>query len=139
MISDISQANEIIAQQKYHIEEITKKLESTQRQLTILQHQMELMLRRLYGRKSEKIMPGQLLLECMPEFFERISQEQPAAPVPVPETPAAPKPRTSRRNFGRIPIPEHLERVEILLDIPEEQKIDGEGKPLKGKRTSKAS
>ena len=134
MISDISQANEIIAQQKYHIEEITKKLESTQRQLTILQHQMELMLRRLYGRKSEKIMPGQLLLECMPDFLNRIAQEQPAAdvPEPVPVTPGAPKtPKRSRRDFGRIPIPEHLERVEILLDIPEEQKIDGEGKPLK--------
>jgi transposase len=134
MISDISQANEIIAQQKYHIDELTTKLESTQRQLTILQHQMELMLKRAYGRKSEKIMPGQLLLECMPDFLNRIAQEQPAAPVPeeVPETAGTRNtPKRSRRNFGRIPIPEHLERVEILLDIPEEQKIDAVGKPLK--------
>ena len=137
MIFNISQAHDIIAQQKYHIEELTKKLESTQRQLTILQHQMELMLRRLYGRKSEKIMPGQLLLDCMPDFLNRIAQEQQADAVPeppVPETPVAPKTSkagTSRRHLGRIPIPEHLERVEILLDIPEEQKIDVEGKPLK--------
>jgi transposase len=131
---DIYQANEIIAQQKYHIDELTKKLESTQRQLTILQHQMEQMLRRLYGRKSEKIMPGQLLLDCMPDFLNQVAQEQQAAAVPelAPETPVVPKaPKTPRRDFGRIPIPEHLERVEILLDIPEEQKIDPAGRPLK--------
>ena len=131
MILDISQANELIEQKESHIRELAKKLASTQRQLTILQHQMELMLRRLYGRKSEKIMPGQLLLDCMPDFLNRVSQELHAAAVPEPPVPKAPKPGTSRRNFGRIPIPEHLERIEILLDIPEEQKIGPEGKPLK--------
>ncbi len=134
MVWDILQANDIIEHKESHIRELTTKLESTQRQLTILQHQMELMLRRLYGRKSEKIMPGQLLLDCMPDFLNRISQEPQAVAVQDHETPVIPKapnPGTSRRHLGRIPIPEHLERVEILLDIPEEQKIGPEGKPLK--------
>ncbi len=40
--------------------------------------------------------------------------------------------RTVKRNHpGRIPIPDHLERVEIVLDIPEEKKVCPEtGKPL---------
>ena len=43
------------------------------------------------------------------------------------------RPRNLKRHHpGRIPIPEHLERVEILLDVPEEDKICPEtGKPLK--------
>ncbi len=42
------------------------------------------------------------------------------------------KPRKASQHHGRIPIPKHLERVEILLDIPEEQKICPEtGDPLK--------
>jgi transposase len=37
-----------------------------------------------------------------------------------------------RHHPGRLPIPEHLERVEIVLDIPEEDKICPEtGEPLK--------
>ena len=42
------------------------------------------------------------------------------------------KPRKASRHHGRVPIPEHLERVEILLDVPEDEKIDADtGAPLK--------
>ena len=56
---------EITAQQDTQIAELTRKLESTQRQLITLQHQMEQMLRRLYGRKSEQLNPNQLMLDSI--------------------------------------------------------------------------
>ncbi len=40
--------------------------------------------------------------------------------------------KSNGRHPGRIPIPDHLERVEIVLDLPEEQKVCPEsGRPLK--------
>ena len=129
-----SQIREIVARKDAHILELTTKLESTRRQLTTLQHQMEQMLRRLYGRKSEKIDPNQLMFDSL--LMEAMEQNQaarqlsPEAAAPVQATVV--KPRKSSRHHGRLPIPEHLERVEILLDIPEEQKICPEtGAPLK--------
>lgn len=143
MILTLSQANELIAQKDFlileitaqkdaQIGELTRKLESTQRQLTTLQHQMEQMLRRLYGRKSEQLNPNQMMLDSI--ILE--SLEQSAQPVPpaaeIQCTPEAIKPRKASQHHGRVPIPEHLERVEILLDIPEEQKVCIEtGEPLK--------
>lgn len=142
MILTLSQAREIIAQKDCqilelalqkdaHIDELTRKLESTQRQLTILQHQMDQMLRRLYGRKSEQLNPNQLMFDSI--VLQSLTQNTPQETVPAPPAkPAAVKPRKASGHHGRIPIPEHLERVEILLDIPEEQKFCPEtGEPLK--------
>jgi transposase len=131
MIPTLSQALEIIAQKDAHIDELTRKLESTQRQLTILQHQMDQMLRRLYGRKSEQLNPNQLMFDSI--VLQSLTQNTPQETVPAPPAKPAPvKPRKASGHHGRIPIPEHLERVEILLDIPEEQKFCPEtGEPLK--------
>ena len=131
MISTLSQAHELIAQKDAHILKLTEKLQSTQRQLTTLQHQMEQLLKRLYGRKSEKLNPGQLMFDSI--VLDSVRQ-QTKAPTPQeePVTPEVKKTRRASRHHGRVPIPEHLERVEILLDIPEEQKVCPEtGEPRK--------
>ena len=133
MILTLSLANELIAQKDAHILKLTEKLESTQRQLATLQNQMEQMLRRLYGRKSEKINPNQLMFDSIVlQSLDQNTAVQQSPEVTVPAQPAVVKPRKASRHHGRVPIPEHLERVEILLDIPEEQKVCPEtGEPLK--------
>lgn len=145
MILTLSLANELIAQKDSQILEITlqkdaqigeltRKLECTRRQLTTLQHQMEQMLKRLYGRKSEKINPDQLMFDAI--IIEALQQNQDAQQMQreaeIQVEPAVAKTRKVSQHHGRVPIPEHLERVEILLDIPEEQKVCPEtGEPLK--------
>jgi len=132
MISTLSQANELIAQKDFQFEELIRKNESLQRQLTALQHQVEQLLKRLYGHKSEKLVnPGQLMLDSI--LLESLQQNAPPLPEDEPETQVKTvKVRKASRHHGRVPIPEHLERVEILLDIPEEQKVcPVTGKPLK--------
>ena len=136
MISSIEQANSIINQQQQHIQELTSQLESSQRKLTMLQHQVEQLIRRVYGRRSEKLDPNQLMFD--PLIFEALNQpdeQSPSNPFEVPAQTTTVKKKANKersRHPGRIPIPEHLERVEILLDIPEEEKICPEtGKPLK--------
>jgi len=133
MIASLETATDLIEQQQNQIEELTKKLHSAHRNIKMLQHQIEQLLRRIYGRRSEKLDPNQLMFDGL--ILEALDQPLPQSPpeLPVVEEAERKKPRTAkRRHPGRIPIPEHLERVEILLDIPEEEKICPEtGKPLK--------
>jgi transposase len=133
MLSTLEEAQRIIEQKDLQIEEFTKQLASAHRQLTMLQHQVEDLLRRLYGRRSEKLHPDQLMLD--PLIMAAFNQpDLPLTPLAeIPDTPPPKKARKSKRlHPGRIPIPEHLERVEILLDVPEAQRVCPEtGAPLK--------
>ena len=61
MTSSLTEANELLEQKQLQIEELTKKLQSAQRNITMLQHQVEQLLRRVYGRRSEKLDPNQLM------------------------------------------------------------------------------
>jgi transposase len=133
MVHSVTKANELIDQQQLQIEALSKKLHSSERKVSMLQHQVEQLLRRVYGRRSEKLDPNQLMFDDL--MLE--AHKQPASlPEPVLEPVSAAKrkpPKASKRNHpGRIPIPEHLERVEIVLDIPEQERICQETqKPLK--------
>jgi transposase len=123
MTSAFAEAHELISQQQLQIEELTKKLQSAQRNITMLQHQVEQLLRRVYGRRSEKLDPNQLMFD---ELLREALEQPSSLPEPSlePSTTVRKGPESSKRNHpGRIPIPEHLERVEIVLDIPEEEKI----------------
>jgi transposase len=133
MVSSIIKANEIIDQQQLQIEALIKKLHSAQQNISMLQHQMEQLLRRIYGRRSERLDPNQLMFDNL--VLDAL--EQPAPSLVAVEPPVAQEPKvkqnqsTKRQHPGRIPIPEHLERVEIVLDIPEQDKVCPEtGKPL---------
>lgn len=133
MVSSIIKANEIIDQQQLQIEALSKKLHSAQQNISMLQHQLEQLLRRVYGRRSERLDPNQLMFDHL--VLDAIEQPE-ASPVPVDlpmpqEAKAKQKHAQKRQHPGRIPIPEHLERVEIVLDIPEEKKVcQDTGKPL---------
>ena len=121
----------LLSQKDAHIEQLTLKCEANQRQLLTLQHQVEQLIRRIYGRKSEKIDPNQLMFDSI--LRESIAQNTAiSCKVEAPVAPAASKPRKERVQHGRLPIPEHLERVEILIDIPEDKKVSPQtGEPLK--------
>jgi transposase len=135
MITSLADANEVIEQQNLQIEELTKKLHSSLLNLKMLQHQVDQLLRRVYGRRSEKLDPNQLMFDglLLESLEEPAAHPEPLADVRPPVEPGRKRPvRTKRNHPGRLPIPEHLERVEIILDIPEEDKVCPEtGKPLK--------
>jgi transposase len=106
------------------LEALVDNLETKMR---LMQHQMDGLLKRIYGRSSEKLNPGQLL-------FQEVLLEADKASAPVQE--AMPVMPTTikehvRHKHGRSPLPEHLLRVNHVRDIPEEQKVCGCGKALK--------
>ena len=80
---------------------------------THLQHQLEQLLRRLYGRKSEPLDPNQLLLFAR-EILEAGGPE--IIPKPKSATEAAPRPPVP--GHGRKPLPASLPRRRIVHDVP---------------------
>ncbi len=130
------QAN-LIAQKEAHIEQLTLKCEANQRQISTLQHQIEQLIRRVYGRKSEKIDPNQMMFdsiiqESVAQSAAISAQVEADAPVASSKPGKERKERKERVQHGRLPIPEHLERVEIVIDIPEDKKVSPlTGEPLK--------
>jgi len=103
--------------------QLLEALQSERAQREKLQHHMDQLLRRLYGRSSEKIDPFQLLL-----FDATAVAEEPS----VAEPPAAEQPAATdgqRRGHGRRPKPDHLKRVDIVHDLTEGEKqaLAGDG------------
>jgi transposase len=102
---------------------IRELLESLSRQSHLnekLQHQLEQLLRRIYGRKSEKIDPSQLLL-----FAQEIlaaSETVPLSATPQADTaPASTEPIPPKKNgHGRKPLPPGLTRKPVLHDVAPE-------------------
>jgi transposase len=128
----LSEANDLIERQALQLEELTQKLHSSELNLSRLQHQVEQLLRRIYGRRSEKMDPNQMMFEplLLEAIQQPVSNPEPLFPVIETEKPALV--RTKRNHPGRIPIPDHLERIEIVLDLPEEKKVCPQsGQPLK--------
>lgn len=77
-------------------------------QLAHMQRQLEILLRQRFGPKSEQSHPDQLLL-----FGD--------AAVAIPAPPATPEP-PRKTGHGRQTLPANLPRVEVVHDLPPEQK-----------------
>jgi transposase len=81
-----------------------------------LQHQLEQLLRRIYGKKSEKLDPDQLWL-----FAREILATAEAETTPEPAAPvASPNPA---QGHGRKPLPASLPRRRVVHDVPAQQRL----------------
>jgi transposase len=90
-----------------------------------LEHQMTLLLRRLYGIKSEKVDPRQGILFDEPAAEDAsTTDETPAAPAPRDESAEAGEAASSSRRgaHGRRRLPDSLVRVEQLHDLTDSEK-----------------
>lgn len=107
---DLALCHEVIRQQAATIEEARRRIEQ-------LEHQVEQLLRRQYGPRSERVDPDQLRLfpgEATEEGVEGAQQGPPEAEE------AAPTRRRWRRR-GRQRLPEHLPRQRIEYELSAEE------------------
>jgi transposase len=83
-----------------------------------LEHNMDLLLRRLYGRSSEKLDPRQGVL------FENLSVEEspPVAPLAEPAPSDRPVDSSPRRGHGRRRTEKNLRHVDIVHDLTDAEK-----------------
>jgi transposase len=98
-----------------HATELAATLEEQQRRALRLQVQVELLLKRLYGPRAERIDPAQLVM---------FGQETAAAPEPeeAAELEQAHAPKPIAKGHGRKPLPEDLPRKRLVHDVPEAEK-----------------
>jgi transposase len=93
-------------------DELTEQLHQRDRKIDDLQHRLQELLRRHYGRSSEKMDPAQRLL--FEDLIDKCIPEMPAedqAPVTHP-----------RKGHGRRRLPANLPREMIIHDLPEDEK-----------------
>lgn len=98
-----------------------QKIDALDQELRLALQTIEMMRRRMFGRSSEQTVPGQgtfdnLLAEC--------DDLNGNSPQEAPETEKLQFERRKKNGNlnGRMKIPDHLERVEKFIDLPENEK-----------------
>lgn len=118
----MSKSTETLPDDPQVLKEILQKTERRyKKENDLLREQISLLRAQLYGKKSEKGKVSdavQIPLFDMPE------------PEVEPEAEEMEVPAHRRKKPGRKKLPESLPRVEIVHDIPEEEKVCGCGKSL---------
>ncbi len=127
MPETLPEAWEMILALRAQVETLGQSLAGSQRKVEQQQQLIEQYLRRLYGPRSEKFNPAQLMLALgLPAV------EPPAAtPPPPPPPPSSPARRRRSAGHGRLPLPDHLERVVVDLEVAaEERRCPVTGAPM---------
>jgi len=96
--NDIAQCHALITHLDAHNRELSSTLQEQQRLTARLQQQVEVLLRRIYGPRSERVDPGQLVL-----FGEEVAAAQETEAVP--EDDAASVKPAAKKGHGRKPLP----------------------------------
>ena len=103
------------------ISTLQEELKKTQRENALLRHKLDVLCRRLFGKKSEKVDPNQLRLA-----LELLRSDSGATTEPIEATSGeSPKPhrdKARRRPTGRQALPAELPRHVLTEDLPEAQR-----------------
>ena len=83
-----------------------------------MEHQLEQLLRRIYGRSAEQLDPNQMVLFA--DLLKQLQSETAAAPAP--EAPTPPPAPSASKGHGRRRLPADLPRRRMIHDLPEEEK-----------------
>jgi transposase len=101
------------------IDSLHEQLTKSQREIAALRHELDILCQRLFGKKSERVDPRQLTLA-----LEQLANERGPITEPVEmdsgETPV--RGHTRRRPTGRRPLPAHLPRRRVEIDVSEAEK-----------------
>jgi transposase len=116
-IDDLTTARALIAA-------LHEQLATSQREVVSLRHQLDVLCQRLFGKKSERVDPRQLQLA-----LEQLANEPGPVTEPIEmdsgETPV--RGHARRRPTGRRPLPAHLPRRRVEIDVPDADKACGCG------------
>jgi transposase len=113
VVTDVTQAQTIIARQQAEIDRLT-------RENTLLREQIDEFCRRRFGQSSERVTDEQLRLA-----FAELGQPAPIPGAPT-ETDSGERPgpvRVRRRPTGRRPLPASLPRERVEVDVAAADKI----------------
>src|SRR5262245_81468 len=96
------------------IRELVASNRQLRRRQEQLEHQLDQLVKRLYGPRADKVHPGQ------PSLFAEPANDAPAPPAPPSESVVVTK--TVSPGHGRKTLPANLRRETVVVDIPEAEK-----------------
>jgi transposase len=102
------------------IGQLLDQLRHVQRNNSQLEHQLHELLRKLYGRSSEKLDANQLTLFA--EMLSQLQSQPPTPPAPAIQPSVATASKPVKTPHGRRRFPEDLPRDRKEHDLPEDQK-----------------
>ncbi|MDP8236984.1 MAG: IS66 family transposase [Candidatus Erginobacter occultus] len=116
-IRDINELPQDVAVLRRMVMEQADKLDARDRYVKRLQHMLAKLLRWRYGPRREKVDENQLLLFAL-EMVEK------GQDIPSGDSASDGKKQKKHKHtpHGRQRIPEHLERREVIFDVPEEER-----------------
>lgn len=100
-------------------QQFLEQLQQKNREIDALQHRLQQLLRRYFGRSAEKLDPKQLQL--FETLLDQLAPEDKPASNEIPE-PAEPAARSTTNGHGRRRIPRELPRRTVIHDLAEEDK-----------------
>jgi transposase len=100
--------------------QLLAELDAKNQLIAQLTHELELFRRYLYGRRSEKLDPAQLLLEFA-SWLTALNEAAPAPAAASATSPDGPGPPRPRAGHGRTPLPAFLPRRRVEHALPEER------------------
>ena len=128
-----------LAERDAQIAELSRLVQSLQATIQRQQVTINDLIRMLYGKRSEKLDPNQILMESLIiDATGAASPDTQLIPAPVAEEPTTPKRKSQHR--GRVPFPEHLPHEEVIIPVAEEDKVcpeSGEPRQFMGYEESK--
>jgi transposase len=112
-----------LAEARLLITTLQDRLKKTQRENELLRHKLDVLCRRLFGKKSEKVDPNQLRLALDLLDSETGGESEPVE-ADSGESPKRGPSRTRRRRpSGRQTLPAELPRQVVTRDVPEEERV----------------
>jgi len=120
---DVDALKSLVANQLARNKQLTTENQRYKAQVLTLTEQLNLALARRYAASSEKLSPDQIRL-----FDEAEAETQAVAPA---EDETVTVPEHTRRKRGRKPLPETLPRLEVIHELPDNERIcPHDGHPL---------
>lgn len=120
-----------------HVDELRSQLGERDSRIAQLEEWVQLLRHHRFGRTSERVAKDQLGL--FNEAEQDAETAEPEAAEPPSESPESPQRPARERRPGRRPLPAWMERVDVVHDVPEAEKIcalDGTRLVEMGRETS---
>lgn len=99
------------------VQELMGTIQKQQHEIEQLKHRLDLLLKRIYGPRADKIDPNQKLL-----FEEQTPEPVPAPPEPEPE-PEYKLVKPLKKGHGRKFLPLNLRREIVVVDVTDAEKV----------------
>jgi transposase len=125
MNTDIKEAHQKLTEQQKINQQLSEENKQNRHEIDYLKERIDLLLAQLYGKKSEQL-KAEFELSGQLSYLEDLEEASPASEKELPVH----IPAHIRKKSGRKPLPEDLPRIEVIHDIPEDQKQCQCGSPL---------